>query len=48
MFKTFINKKGFFTRKEKNTYNLIVINGNLLPNKNGKVNIEIKLLLVVI
>ena len=38
MFKTFVNKKGFFIRKKKDVYNLVVINRNPLPSKNGKIN----------
>ena len=48
MLKSFVEKQGFFIRKKENVYNLIIINKNLLYNKNGKINIETKLLLVII
>ena len=37
MFKTLIEKKSFLTRKKKDVYDLVVINGNSLPSKNGKI-----------
>lgn len=40
------NKKKFFIQKKKNTYNLIVINKNILPSKNRIINKEMKQLLI--
>ena len=40
------NRKEFFIWMKKDVYNLMVIHGNLLQNKNIKVNKKIELLLV--
>ena len=41
------NRKKFFIRIKKSIYNLIIINKDLLLNKNKRINKEIELLLIV-
>ena len=41
------NKKSFSIQKKNVIYNLILINKNLLPNKNKRINKEIKLQTIV-
>ncbi len=46
--KALIKRKEYFIRKKFNAYNLIIVNRNLLLDKNEKVNKETKLLSIVI
>ncbi len=48
MIKAFVERKKYFIRKKSNAYNLVIVNENLLLNKNERVNKETKLLLIVI
>ncbi len=46
--KAFVKRKEYSTQKKSNAYNLIIVNENLLFNKNEKMNKETKLLLIAI
>ena len=35
-----VNKKDYFIQIKENTYNLIIINANLLSTENRKINIK--------
>ncbi len=48
MIKALVKKKEYFTQKKSNAYNLIIVDKNLLLNKNKKVNKETKLLSIAI
>ena len=48
MIKALIKREKHSTWKKSNAYNLVIINENLLFNKNEKVNKETKSLLIVI
>ena len=43
-----VKREEYFTQKKFNAYNLVVVDENLLLNKNEKVNKETKSLLVAI
>jgi len=46
--KALVERKKYFIRKKLNAYNLIIVDRNLLLNKNEKVNKETKLLSIAI
>jgi len=46
--KTLIKRKKYFTQDKSNAYNLIIVNKNLLLDKNKRVNKETKLLSIAI
>ncbi len=46
--RTLVKRKKYFTQKKSNAYNLIIIDKNLLLDKNKRVNKETKSLLVAI
>jgi len=48
MAKALVEKEGYSTRKKPNAYNLIIVDGNSLPNKNERVNRETKSLSIAI
>ena len=48
IFKKLADSKEFIIQKKNNSYNLIVVNRNLLFNRNKRVIEEIRLLLIVI
>ncbi len=48
MIKAFIKREEYFIQKKSNAYNLIIIDKNLLFDKNKKVNKETKLLSIAI
>ncbi len=48
MTKAFVKRKEYFTQKKFDVYNLIIVDKNLLFNKNKKVNRETRSLLIAI
>jgi len=48
MTKALVKKKDHSTQKKSNAYNLIIVDGNSLLNKNEKVNKETKSLSIAI
>ncbi len=46
--KALVERKEYFIRKKSNAYNLIIVDENLLFDKNKKVNKETKLLSIAI
>jgi fructose-specific component phosphotransferase system IIB-like protein len=46
--RAFVKKKDYSTQKKSDAYNLIIVDGNSLLNKNEKVNKETKLLSIAI
>jgi hypothetical protein len=48
MARALVKKKDYSTQKKPNAYNLVIVNENLLLNKNEKVNKETKLLSIAI
>ncbi len=48
MIKALVKRKEYFIRKKSNAYNLIIVDENLLFNKNERVNKERKLLSIAI
>jgi fructose-specific component phosphotransferase system IIB-like protein len=48
MAKALVKKKGYSTQKKPDAYNLMIVDGNPLPNENEKVNKETKPLSIAI
>ncbi len=48
MIKALVKRKKYFIRKKSNAYNLVIVDKNLLLDKNEKVNKETKLLSIAI
>jgi len=48
MTKALVKKEGYSTQKKPNAYNLMIVDGNPLLDKNGKVNKETKSLPIAI
>ncbi len=48
MIKALVERKEYFIRKKSNAYNLIIVDKNLLLDKNKRVNKETKLLSIII
>ena len=48
MSRAFVEREKYFTWKKLNAYNLMIVNKNLLLDKNEKVNKETKLLSIAI
>jgi hypothetical protein len=48
MIKAFVERKEYFTQKKLNAYNLIIVDKNLLLDKNEKIDKETKSLLIAI
>ncbi len=48
MVKTLVKREKYSTQKKSNAYNLIIVDKNLLLDKNRKVNKETKLLSIAI
>ena len=48
MIKALVKKKEYSTQKKSNAYNLIIVDENLLLNKNKRVNKETRLLSIAI
>jgi len=48
MTRALVERKEYFTRRKSNAYNLVIIDGNSLFDKNEKVNKETKLLSIAI
>jgi len=48
MFRSLVKRKEYSTQRKSDVYNLIVVDGNLLPNRNRRVKKEIKLLSIAI
>ena len=46
--KALVKRKKYFIRKKSNVYNLVIVDKNLLFDKNERVNRETKLLLITI
>jgi hypothetical protein len=48
MIRTFVEREKYFIRKKSNTYNLVIVDRNLLFVENKKINKKIKLLSIAI
>jgi hypothetical protein len=48
MIRAFVKKEGYSTQNKPDAYNLIIVDGNSLSNKNEKVNKETKPLSIAI
>ncbi len=48
MIKALVKKEGYFTQKKLDVYNLVIVDENLLLDKNKKVNKETKSLSIAI
>ncbi len=48
MIKALVKRKEYFIRKKSNAYNLVIVDENLLLDKNERVNKETKLLSIAI
>jgi len=48
MFRSLVEREEYSTQRKSDVYNLIVVDGNLLSDKNRRVNKEIKLLSIAI
>ncbi len=48
MTKALVERKEYFIRKKSNAYNLMIVDENLLSNRNERVNKETKLLSIAI
>jgi hypothetical protein len=48
MARALVEKEGYSTQKKPNAYNLVIVDGNPLPDGNERVNKETKPLLVAI
>jgi len=48
MTRALVKRKEYSTRKKSNVYNLVIVDGNSLLDKNEKVNKETKLLSIAI
>jgi predicted aspartyl protease len=48
MARALVKKKGYSTQKKPDAYNLVIVDGNSLPDKNERVNKETKSLLIAI
>ncbi len=46
--RAFVEREEYFTQKKSNTYNLVIVDKNLLSTKNKKIDRETKLLLIAI
>ena len=48
MIRALVEREEYFTQKKSNAYNLMIVDGNSLFNRNEKVNKETKSLLIAI
>jgi fructose-specific component phosphotransferase system IIB-like protein len=48
MVKALVEKKSYSTQKKSNAYNLVIVDGNSLPNENERVNKETRPLSIAI
>ncbi len=48
MAKALVKKEGYSTQKKLDAYNLVIVDGNSLPNRNGRVDKETRPLSIAI